>query len=84
MHTVDGGGGDDNDELPLSRMRPKEGLQTRETKVQVGDREFRADNDSEEAILYERTVQITYEGGEGDAANGCTNKAWAGGGPRAL
>jgi hypothetical protein len=75
MHTVDGGDGDD--EVPLSRMRPKEGLQTRETTVGVGDRELRADNNSEEAILYERTVQITYEGGEGDAANGYTNKARA-------
>jgi hypothetical protein len=73
MHTVDGG--ETDDELPLSRMRPKEGLQTRETTVQCGDRELRADNDSEEAILYERTVQITYEGGEETPAQPHTNKA---------
>jgi hypothetical protein len=82
MHTVDGG--DTDDELPLSRMRPTEGLQTRETTVQGGDRELRADNDSEEAILYEKTVQITYESGERNPAESYANKAWAGGQARAL
>lgn len=82
MHTVDGG--EIKDEVPLSRMRPKEGLQTRETTVQGGDRELRADNDSEEAILYKRTVQITYEDGKGTPAQPYTNKAWADGQARAL
>jgi hypothetical protein len=82
MHTVDGG--ETEDEIPLSRMRPKEGLQTRETTVQGGDRELRPDNDSEEAILNERTVQITYQGGEGTPAQPDTNKAWADGQARAL
>jgi len=83
MHTVDGG--DNDDELPLSRMRPKEGLQTRETTVQ-GGRELRDDNDSEEAILYERTVQITYEDGEQKPAVPYItgNKAWADGRGRAF
>lgn len=62
MHTLDGGEGDDN--VPLASMRPKEGLQLRESHVKGGERELKGDNDSEEAILYERTVHITYEGGQ--------------------
>jgi hypothetical protein len=60
MHTVDGGEGDDH--IPLTNIKPKEGLQARETKVQIGDGGFKSDNDSEEAILFERTVQVTSEG----------------------
>ena len=41
---------------------------------------MKGDNDSEEAILYERTVQVTYDGGAGgDPANPYTRQVWAGG-----
>ena len=77
MNTVDGGKGDD--EIPLAGVAAKEAMQGRQSKIQVGARECK-DSDSEEAILYERTVDVTYETcPAARQANPRDNKAWTGG-----
>ncbi|CAA9960171.1 hypothetical protein PTMSG1_03577 [Pyrenophora teres f. maculata] len=80
MNTVQGG----DDEIPLAGVGTKEDLKPRETTVQVGEPGFKADNDSEEAILYERTVQVTYEGGVAPPAEAYTQHVWTDGPPRAI
>ncbi|KAL7773651.1 hypothetical protein CFE70_003617 [Pyrenophora teres f. teres 0-1] len=80
MNTVQGG----DDEIPLAGVGTKEDLKPRETTVQVGEHGFKADNDSEEAILYERTVQVTYEGGVAPPAEAYTQHVWTDGPPRAI
>ena len=78
MNTVDGL--ENEDYIPLKSVQDKTGAHTRESKVVAGNREVKSDNDSEEAILYERTVQVTYGGGEAGApADPYTRKIWAGG-----
>jgi hypothetical protein len=85
MRTVDGTQGDGDDEVPLANLAPKAGLDPREPKGPIGNVSFRGDNDSEEAILYERTVHVTYEGDDrGDPANPYTHQVWADGQPKAL
>jgi hypothetical protein len=85
MRTVDGTQGDGDDEIPLAGVAPKAGPGGREPKMPTGNVSYKGDNDSEEAILYERTVQVTYEGGEGgDPANPYTRQVWADGQPKAL
>ncbi|RII11596.1 hypothetical protein CUC08_Gglean005595 [Alternaria sp. MG1] len=81
MRTVDGTTqGDGDDEIPLASVPNKAGFRDRERKVPIGNVEMKGDNDSEEAILYERTVQVTYDGGAGgDPANPYTRQVWAGG-----
>ncbi|KAA8618426.1 hypothetical protein PtrSN002B_002980 [Pyrenophora tritici-repentis] len=80
MNTVQGG----DDEIPLAGVGTKEDLKPRETTVQVSGHGFKADNDSEEAILYERTVQVTYEGGVVAPADAYTQHVWTGGPARAI
>lgn len=80
MNTVQGG----DDEIPLAGVRPKEDMKPGESTVQVKEHGFKADNDSEEAILYERTVQVTYEGGVAPPADSYSQKVWTGGLPRAI
>ncbi|KAF1850328.1 uncharacterized protein K460DRAFT_390853 [Cucurbitaria berberidis CBS 394.84] len=81
MNTVDGMEGEDY--IPLSGTGDKTGVNVRESKIRPGNKEIRGDNDSEEAILYERTVQVTYGGGSaGDPAvgkpvNPQTQRIWA-------
>jgi hypothetical protein len=86
MRTVDGTTqGDGDDEIPLASVPNKAGLREQESKVPIGNVEMKRDNDSEEAILYERTVQVTYDDGEGgDPANPYARQVWAGGQPKAL
>lgn len=80
MNTIDGGKTDGDDEIPLSSVDTKEQLRTRESKVQVGARECKGDNDSEEAILYERTVEVTYEGVQpAHPTNPQNRQVWTGG-----
>lgn len=80
MNTIDAGKGDD--EIPLAGMEAKAATQARQSKVQVGTRECK-DSDSEEAILYERTVDVTYETRPAARQpNPRDNKAWTGGRPR--
>lgn len=86
MRTVDGTQRDGDDEIPLAGVAPK-ASDGRVAKMPTGNVSFKGDNDSEEAILYERTVQVTYEGGHGgDPANPYTRQVWADGelAPRAL
>lgn len=86
MRTVDGAQGDGDDEIPLASVAPK-ASGGREAKVPTGNVSYKGDNDSEEAILYERTVQVTYEGGNGgDPANPYSRQVWPDGhlAPRAL
>ncbi|KAI4911090.1 hypothetical protein J4E90_007347 [Alternaria incomplexa] len=76
MRTVDGAQGDGDDEIPLASVAPK-ASGGREAKVPTGNVSYKGDNDSEEAILYERTVQVTYEGGNGgDPANPYSRQVW--------
>ncbi|KAL1792577.1 hypothetical protein ACET3X_009084 [Alternaria dauci] len=84
MRTVEGTTqGDGDDEIPLASVPNKEGFRDREHKVPIGNAEIKGDNDSEEAILYERTVQVTYDGGAGgNPANMYTRQIWAGGQPK--
>jgi hypothetical protein len=86
MRTVDGTTqGDGDDEIPLASVPNNAGLGERERKVPIENVEMRRDIDSEEAILYERTVQVTYDGGgAGDPANPYSRQVWAGGQPRAV
>ncbi|EUC46563.1 hypothetical protein COCMIDRAFT_35794 [Bipolaris oryzae ATCC 44560] len=78
MNTIDGGDKGD-DEIPLSGVKANESAQTRESKIQVGSRQCK-DSDSEEAILYERTVEVTYEGlPVPNPPDPRDNKAWTGG-----
>jgi hypothetical protein len=77
MNTIDGDKRDD--EIPLSGVKAQQSTQTRESKIQVGSRQCK-DSDSEEAILYERTVEVTYEGlPVPNPPNPRDNKAWTGG-----
>ncbi|KAJ4364604.1 hypothetical protein N0V83_009200 [Neocucurbitaria cava] len=79
MNTVDGMEGEDY--IPLASTANKPGLQARESKILSPNKEVKGDNDSEEAILYERTVQVTYGGGDGGGApaNPYTHQIWANG-----
>jgi hypothetical protein len=82
MNTIDGGKGDEDDEIPLAGVEAKEALRGRESKIQIGTRKCK-ETDDEEAILYERTVQVTYEGRPAATqANPHHNKTWTGGLPR--
>jgi len=80
MNTVQGG----DDEIPLAGVGPKGDLKQLESAVQVGEHGLKGDNDSEEAILYERTVQVNYEGGVAPPADAYTQHVWTGGLPRAI
>ncbi|CAO2653666.1 Nn.00g030770.m01.CDS01 [Neocucurbitaria sp. VM-36] len=76
MNTVDGMEGDDY--IPLSSTENKAGLNARESKIIAGSKGVKSDNDSEEAILYERTLQVTYGSeGKSDPTNTYTRKIWA-------
>ncbi|PSN72084.1 hypothetical protein BS50DRAFT_544407 [Corynespora cassiicola Philippines] len=57
MNTVDEG--DDATDIPLELRGDGKKLGQRETRVEVGG--MKADGDSEEAILFERTVNVKYE-----------------------
>jgi hypothetical protein len=72
MNTVEGH--EDEDGVPLESRNSDKKLEQDQPRVNV-----RADNDSEEAILYERTVQVTYEnaGHQGERDRGHAGKAWA-------
>jgi hypothetical protein len=55
-------------------------LETRDHSTKSGQRKtMKGDNDSEEAILYERTVQVTYESAESRTGNpgAHSGKIWA-------
>jgi len=80
MNTVQGG----DDEIPLASVGPKEDLKQQGSTVHVGEQGLKGDNESEEAILYERTVQVTYEGGVAPPENAYTQHVWTGGLPRAM
>ena len=69
MNTVDDGHGEQD--IPL-------GSRDLSTKASQG-KAIKGDNDSEEAILYERTVQVTYESADGhNGTHGAhSGKIWA-------
>lgn len=59
MNTVDGGKGED--EIPLAGVEAEEALKARESIIQTGVRKCKK-TDSKETILYERTVEVMYDG----------------------
>ncbi|KAH7094508.1 hypothetical protein FB567DRAFT_484751 [Paraphoma chrysanthemicola] len=73
MNTI----GEDDKDIPLEDKDDRKGLGRRQSTVNVT--KVKADNDSEEAILFERSVQVTYENASihGERDQGHAGRAWA-------
>ncbi|KAH7084862.1 hypothetical protein BKA63DRAFT_498353 [Paraphoma chrysanthemicola] len=73
MNTI----GEDDKDIPLEDKHDGKELGRHQSKVNVT--KVKADNDSEEAILFERSVQVTYENASnhGERDQGHAGRAWA-------
>ncbi|KAF2844357.1 hypothetical protein T440DRAFT_410368 [Plenodomus tracheiphilus IPT5] len=75
MNTIDDGG--DKSDIPLETRSDGKKQSVRDPRINV--KRVTGDNDSEEAILYERTVDVTFENVKGQPARSQPHagKAWA-------
>jgi len=75
MNTVDDN--EDKDSIPLELRA--ENKRTGQGRLKADGMGMKADDDSEEAILFERTVQVTYESAENQAEHDQTHvgRVWA-------